>query len=366
MFELLTLLVSGLRALATNQVALTAENLALRQQLAVYRHTAKRPKLRRRDRVFWVWLSRLWSGWRSVLVIVQPDTVVGWHRQGFRLYWRWKSRGHTKGRRQADRHLQALIRRMSRENPLWGAPRIQSELRLLGHDLAASTVALYMRRRVKPPSPTWRTFLANHLPDMAAIDFFVVPTARFRLLYCFVVLSHTSPKRLRETQPRFRLLYCFVVLSLDRRRVLHFNVTANPSAQWTAQQVVEACPFDSAPRFLMRDRDGIYGDEFRRRIQNLGIEEVVSAPRSPWQNPYIERFIGTLRRELLDHVIVLNETHLKRLLADYLEYYHRSRTHQSLDCNAPFPRDIEPPYDGAVIAIPQVGGLHHRYTRCAA
>ncbi|HEY2837667.1 MAG TPA: integrase core domain-containing protein, partial [Pirellulales bacterium] len=232
--------------------------------------------------------------------------------------------------------MPALIRRMSRDNPLWGAPRIQSELRLLGHDFAESTIALYMDRRYKPPSPNWKTFLANHLPEIAAIDFFVVPTASFRLLYCFVVLG------------------------LDRRRVLHFNVTANPSAQWTAQQAVEAFPYDAAPRFLQRDRDGIYGDDFRRRIKNLGIEEVVSAPRSPWQNPYVERFIGTLRRELLDHVIVLNETHLERLLADYLDYYHQSRTHQSLDCNAPERRIVEPPEGGKVVAIPQVGGLHHR------
>ncbi|HEY1598599.1 MAG TPA: hypothetical protein VGG64_03300 [Pirellulales bacterium] len=177
---------------------------------------------------------------------------------------------------QVDRHVQALIRRMSRENPLWGAPRIQAELRLLGHELAVSTVALYMDRRGKPSSPTRKVFLANHTKDIAAVDFFVVPTATFRMLYCFVVLS------------------------LDRRRVLHFNVTANPSAAWTGQQVVEAFPFDSALRFLQRDRGGIYGEEFQRRIKNLGIEEMVSAPRSPCQNPYVERLIGMIRRELLD------------------------------------------------------------------
>jgi len=194
----------------------------------------------------------------------------------------------------------------------------------------------------KPTSPSWRTFLENHAKEIAAVDFFTVPTATFRVLYVFVVLAH------------------------DRRRMLHFNVTANPTAQWTAQQIVEAFPFDSAPRYLQRDRDCIYGDEFRRRVENLGIEEVISAPRSPWQNPYVERVIGTIRRELLDHVIVLNEKHLKRLLAEYLEYYHRSRTHQSLDCNAPVPRDIEAPELGPVIGIPQVGGLHHRYMRVAA
>lgn len=325
-----------------SRAALAAENLALRQQLAIYQPRAKRPRLRPRDRVFWAWLSRWWRGWRSALVIVQPATVVGWHRQGFRLYWRWKSRGGANGRRRMDCRLQALIRRMLRENPLWGAPRIQAELRLFGHHVAESTVALYIDRRRKPPSPTWKAFLANHAKDIAAIDFFVVPTATFRLLYVFVVLS------------------------LDRRHVLHFNVTANPSAGWTAQQVVEAFPFDSVRRYLQRDRDGIYGDEFRRRVENLGSEEIISAPHSPWQNPYVERVIGTIRRECLDHVIVLNEAHLKRLLADYLAYYHRSRPHQSLDRNAPLPRQVEPPERGKVVAIPQVGGLHHRYMRRAA
>jgi transposase InsO family protein len=331
-----------LRAWFLERAELAAENLAYRQQLATYKYQRKRPRLRAFDRVFWVWLSRLWSDWCSALVIVQPATVVGWHRQGFRLYWRWKSRGRKQGRPRVDRQVQALIRRISRENSLWGAPRIQSELRLLGYDLAESTVALYIDRRRKPPSPTWRSFLANHLPNLAAVDFFVVPTATFQRLYCFVVLR------------------------LNRRRVLHFNVTANPSALWTAQQVVEAFPFDFAPRFLQRDRDGTYGDEFQRRIKNLGIEEVVSAPRSPWQNPYAERLIGSIRRELLHHVVVLNEKHLKRLLADYFNYYHESRTHLSLDRNAPMPREVEPPDRGHVIAIPQVGGLHHRYSRRAA
>ena len=331
-----------LRAWFLERAELAAENLAYRQQLATYKYQNKRPKLRPLDRIFWGWLSGLWSHWRSALVIVQPATVVGWHRQGFRLYWRWKSRARQQGRPEVDRQVQALIRRLSRENPLWGVPRIQSELRRLGHDLAESTVARYIDRRRKPPSGTWKTFLANHLPDIGAVDFFVVPTATFRLLYCFVVLS------------------------LDRRRVPHFNVTANPSAHWTTQQIVEAFPFDSAPRFLMRDRDSSYGDEFQRRIKNLGMEEVVSAPRSPWQNPYAERLIGSIRRELLNHVIVLDEVHLKRLLSEYFVYYHASRTHLSLDRNAPTPREVEPPDRGHVIAIPHVGGLHHRYRRRAA
>ena len=189
--------------------------------------------------------------------------------------------------------------------------------------------------------PIWRTFLDNHLRDLVAIDFFTVPTATFRVLFCFLILRH------------------------DRRKVVHFGVTANPTAAWTAQQLIEAFPYDEAPRFLIRDHDAIFGDYFQKRVKAMGIEEVVIAPRAPWQNPYCERLIGSIRRDCLDHVIVLNEAHLRRILIDYLAYYHRSRTHLSLDRNAPFPRQVEPPSSGRVISIPQVGGLHHRYTRAA-
>src|SRR5262245_1880163 len=246
-------LVMYLRALLRGRLALAAENLALRQQLAVLHRSVPKPKLHDRDRRFWILLARLWSGWQSALLIISPATVVRWHRQGFRYYWRWKSRGQP-GRPQIDAEARQLIRRLNRDNPLWGAPRIQAELRLLGHDLAESTVAKYMsRRRDRPPSQTWKTFLHNHVGALAAIDFCVVPTVTFRLLYCFIVLCH------------------------DRRRVVHFNVTTQPTSQWTAQQVVQAFPFDEAPRYLIRDRDGIYGAAFRRRIHNLGIEEVVIA-----------------------------------------------------------------------------------------
>ncbi len=330
-----------LRGWLLGRAALVWENLALRQQLAVLQRATLRPKLLWRDRLFWVALSRLWRGWREALVLVQPDTVVRWHRLAFRLWWRWKSRGRP-GRPAVAAEVRALIRRMSRENPLWGAPRIRSELRLLGHEVAQSTVAKYMvRRKGKPPSQTWKTFLRNHVGSLASIDFFVVPTVTFQMLYGFLILRH------------------------DRRRVVHFNVTSEPTAAWVAQQLREAFPFDEAPRYLIRDRDGIYGDKVRRCLEGLGIEEVVTAPRSPWQNPYVERLIGTLRRELLDHVIVLNERHLRRLLTSFFEYYHRWRPHRSLDRNAPQPREVEPPGRGRVIAVPQVGGLHHCYRRAA-
>ena len=328
-------------AFVQDRSELALENLALRQQLAILERKSKCPRLRKRDRLFWAILSRIWPNWRSALLIVQPDTVVRWHGQGFKLFWRWKSRAGKVGRPKIELGIRTLIRRMSRENPMWGVPRIQSEFALLGHTISEATVRKYRIRHRKPPSQTWRTFLDNHLTDIVAIDFFVAPTATFRILFAFVVLRH------------------------DRRRVVHFNVTAHPTAEWTAQQIVEAFPDDSAPRLLIRDRDSIYGLIFQTRIANMGIEEVVTAARSPWQNPYCERIVGSIRRECVDHVIVLNEQHLRRILRSYFAYHHESRTHLSLDRNSPVPRDVEPPECGKVTAILQVGGLHHRYRRAA-
>ncbi|MCH7994906.1 MAG: hypothetical protein IIB57_10755 [Planctomycetes bacterium] len=231
--SVLTIVVVLIRGAVANRAELAAENLALRQQLAVLERKSKRPRLRKRDRIFWVWLSRFWAGWRSVLVIVQPDTVVRWHQRGFRLYWRWKSRCKKPGRPMIDAEIRKLIRRMSSENPLWGTPKIRSELRLLGYDASRATVDKYRVRHRKPPSQTWRTFPDNHVADIVAIDFFTVPTATFRILFCFIVLRH------------------------HRRMVVHFNATAHPTAEWTAQQVVEAFPERRTPRFLIRDRDSI-------------------------------------------------------------------------------------------------------------
>jgi putative transposase len=329
-----------LRSLILPRITLAAEILALRQQLAVLNRTVKLPQLRRQDRFFWVMLSRLWKSWREVLVIVKPETVVKWHRGGFRLYWRWKSKAPI-GRPQIDKEIRELIRRMSRENPLWGVPRIQSELRLLGFEVAERTVAKYRMKNAKPPSQTWKTFLANHAKQIAAVDFFTVHTMSFRILYCFIILLH------------------------DRRKVVHFNVTAHPTAVWTAQQMIEAFPDNDAPKYLVRDRDGIYGDYFCSRVAGMGIEEVITAPRSPFQNPYVERLIGSIRRECLDHLIIIGEDHLRRILREYIDYYHNSRPHQSLGRNSPIPREIEPPPRSKVVSIPQVGGLHHIYRRAA-
>lgn len=228
-----------LKASFSSRSRLVAENLALRQQLVVLQRTGKRPRLRKRDRIFWAWLSRLWHGWQSALLIVQPETVIRWHRQGFRLYWRWKSHSRQPGRPKIDAEIRNLIRRISGENPTWGAPRILPELHLLSYSVAESTVARYMARPRRPPSSTWRAFLDNHIGQIAAIDFFTVPTITFRILYCFIVLRH------------------------DRRRLVHVNVTANPTAQWTARQVRQAFPYDQAPKYLIRDRDLIYGETFQ-------------------------------------------------------------------------------------------------------
>jgi putative transposase len=322
------------------RIVLATEILALRQQLVVLNRTVKRPQLRRQDRFFWVMLSRLWKGWREVLIIVKPETVVKWHRQGFRLYWRWKSKAPI-GRPQIDKEIRELIRRMSRENPLWGTPRLQAELRLLGFEVAERTVAKYRVRSKKPPSQTWKSFLRNHVGQIGAVDFFTVHTMSFHILYCFIIMLH------------------------DQRKVAHFNVTAHPTVVWTAQQMIEAFPEDKAPRYPLRDRDQIYGEEFSLRVAGMQIEEVISAPRSPFQNPYVERMIGSIRRECLDHLIIINEDHLRRILGECFDYYHNSRPHQSLERNSPVPRKIEPQAMGKVIAIPQVGGLHHLYRRAA-
>jgi putative transposase len=321
---------------------LALENLALRQQLAVYKRTAKRPKLGRRDRLFWVWLSRVWAGWRQVLVIVALDTVLRWQRRRFRDHWTTLSGRPTAGRPPVNAEVRALVARMAKANRLWGAPRIHGELQKLGIDVAERTVSRLLPKRRSPPSQTWRTFLTNHVRDLVSIDFFTVPTARLRVLFVLVVLAH------------------------HRRRVLHFNVTEHPTADWTAQHIVDTFPEETAPSYLLRDRDTVYGHSFRQRVKGMRIREVLTAPQSPWQNPFAERLIGSIRRECLDHVLVLNERHLRRILTRYLAYYHRTRTHLALKKDAPYVRPIERPVLGTVVQIPEVGGLHHRYGRRVA
>jgi transposase InsO family protein len=333
---------ASLRASLRRRAALQIEILALRHQLGILQRSVKRPKLTATDRFLWAWLSSVWADWRSALVIVKPETVIAWHRKGFRLFWTWKVRHGQPGRPPVPQDLRDLIRKISRENPLWGAPRIHGELLKLGIDIGETSVSKYLVRHRKPPSQTWRTFLENHLKTMVSVDFFTVPTIRFQVLYVFLVLLH------------------------ERRRIIHFNVTAHPTAEWTAQQLREAFPFDQIPRYLLRDRDSIFGGEFRKEVTAMGIQEVLSTPRSPWQRAYVERVIGTIRRECLDHVIVFNEASLHRHVKSFMTYYHESRTHLSLAKDAPESRPVQGPDLGRLVAIPQVGGLHHRYERRAA
>ena len=342
MKTILCVFLHALRSCFRTRLALQAENLALRHQITVLQRGRKRLPLNSADRFLWVCLSRLWAGWRSALAIFKPETVTRWHRMGFRLYWQWKSRGLRLGRRQVPQDVQDLIRKMSLANPLWGAPRIHGELLKLGIPLSQATVSKYMVHSPKPPSPTWRAFLNNHVTQLASTDFFVVSTVTFRVLFVFLVLAH------------------------HRRRVIHFNVTAHPSSEWTARQIAEAFPWDSAPRYLLRDRDSIYGGSFRQIVREMGTQEVLTAPRSPWQSPYVERLIGSIRRECLDHVLVFNEASLLRTLKSYFQYYGRSPTHLSLAKDAPEVRTVQPPELGAVIGLAEVGGLHHRYERRAA
>jgi hypothetical protein len=344
MLALVVAVLAALRSTLRCRLELTAEILALRHQLVVLRRQApKRLRLLHTDRLFWVMLSRIWTGWRQAVQIVTPDTVVAWHRRGFALYWRWRSRPRGTGRPPVAKDIRDLIRRMQTANPLWGAPRIHAELQKLGIDIAETTVAKYIRRwPTNPPSQNWRTFLSNHASQLASMDFFTVPTATFRVLFVLVILSH------------------------DRRRIVHFNVTAHPTAEWTAQQMREAWPYDEAPAFLARDRDDIYGWTVRNTLQAMGIQEVVTAPHSPWQNPFVERVIGSIRRECLDHVIIWNEKALRRHLRRYFAYYHTWRPHLSLEKDAPIPRATQPLTAGRIVQVPEVGGLHHHYERRAA
>jgi putative transposase len=343
MYNVLVSIFVGLASTLRTRASLQLEILALRHQLVVlHRTNKKRIRLRASDRVLWIVLSQFWPRWRNCLLLVKPDTVIAWHRKGFRLYWKWKSRRPRIGRPSIPQELRELIRTMSASNFLWGAPRLHAELLKLGIEVSQATVAKYMVKRRKPPSQTWRTFLENHAKQLVSVDFFVVPTLSFRILYVFLVLAH------------------------DRRRIIHFNVTEHPTAECTAAQILQAFPWDKAPRFLLRDRDSIYGAAFRTQAKNMEISEVLTAFRSPWQTPYVERLIGSIRRECLDHVVILNETALRRHMVSYLDYYHGSRCHLSLGKDSPDGREVQPPQMGMIFAVPKVGGLHHRYERRAA
>jgi transposase InsO family protein len=320
-----------------SKLRLEAENAVLRHQLNILRRRLYgRVRLTNHDRWFFIQLYRWFPAILKVLTIIRPETLVRWHRAGFRCYWRWKSRRRG-GRPQIETEPRVLIRRMSIENPLWGAPRIHGELLKLGFEVAQSSVAKYMVKRRGPPSQGWRTFLHNHAPDIAAMDLFVVPTIGFDLLYAFVIVR------------------------LGRRDLVWINVTAYPTADWVARQITEAFPWNEAPRYMIRDRDRIYGAVVTRRLRAMGIRDKPIAPASPWQNGFVERLIGSIRRESVDHMIVLGEAHLRRILKSYARYYNGLRTHRSLNKDAPVSRSVQ--RAGVIRSRAILGGLHHHYSR---
>jgi len=339
MLNVLSVLGQLLVLMCRSRVSRDAEILFLRQQLLVLSRSAPRKlRLRNTDRLIFVWLYRLFPSLLDAAVIFKPETLVRWHRGGFRLFWRRKSRRQP-GRPTVPTDIRNLVRQMSRENPLWGAPRVHGELLKLGIEIAQSSVAKYMERWHSPPSQGWKTFLRNHALHIAAVDLFVVPTIDFRLLYGLVILR------------------------LGRRQLVWTNVTANPTAEWIARQITEAFPWDQTPRYLIRDRDGSYGAVVTQRLQAMSIRDRPIAPRSPWQNGHVERLIGSIRRECLDHVVVLGEAHLRRILTAYAAYYNGLRTHLALDKDAPLRRPVQSV--GRIVSAPILGGLHHHYARIA-
>ena len=334
MLDVLRLFAALLWSLFKSRSARDAENLFLRQQVIVLQRSApKRVQLRRSDKMIFVCLYRLFPSLVDAAVIFKPETMVRWHRSGFRRYWRWKSRRRV-GRPAVTAEIRDVVRTISRDNPLWGAPRIHGELLKLGIDIPQSTVAKYMLRRRDPPSPGWRAFLRNQTAHIAAVDLFVVPTIGFKLLYGLVILR------------------------LERRRLVWTNVTANPTAEWIARQITEAFPWDEAPRYLIRDRDTAYGVGVTRRLLAMGIRDRPITPRSPWQNGHVERLIGSIRRECLDHVVVLGEAHLRQLLANFATYYNAARTHLTLDKDAPLHRPTQTV--GRIASVSWLGGMHHQ------
>jgi putative transposase len=332
---------AALRTFLRSRADLGLEILALRQQLCVLKRQRPRPPVKVHDRLFWVALRRFWSRWKDVLVIVQPDTVVAWQRAGFRWYWRWRSRRRC-GRPKTAPELRHLIRRLAHENPGWGAPKIHGEILKLGFEIAERTVARYLRRvhRRGDPNHSWRTFLDNHREAIVAIDFFTVPTITFRLLYCLFVIEH------------------------GRRKILHFNVTAHPTTEWILQQLRETFAESGPYQYMVLDHDSKFSADVIAFLECTGLKPKRTGVQAPWQNGIAERWVGSCRRELLDHVIPLSEEHLRRLVRDYVSYYHEDRVHDSLEKDTPSGRPIErrPSLSAEIESSPRVGGLHHRYS----
>jgi len=320
---------------------LSLEIIALRQQLGVLKRKTPRPRLKRRDRMFWILLRRIWPLWSNALIVVNPETVVAWHRAGFRLFWRIQSRTKSIGRPTIDAEVRAIIRQMVKENPTWGAPRIHGELLKLGFHVSERTVSRYLRRMSPSDQKRklWAAFLRNHRDVITAMDFFTVPTLTFRVLFCFFVIEH------------------------GRRKILHFNVTEHPTGSWIVQQLREAFPESSPYRYMILDHDAKFGSEVMDFLTVQGMKPKHISPASPWQNGIAERWIGNCRRELLDHVVAFNEVHLRRLIRTYISYYHLDRIHDALEKDSPATRAVsqKPEPSASLISLPRIGGLHHRY-----
>jgi putative transposase len=343
MFNLLFIWFGALARVFRSRRHLLLENLALRQQLAVLKRRHPKPRLALVDKLFWVAARRFWSEWKQALIVITPETVVRWHRAGFRFYWRLISRVRKPaGRRKLAKEVRDLIFRMVAENSTWGAPRIHGELLMLGFDVSERTISRWMKRAPREPEPAkrWIAFLSNHREAIAAMDFFTVPTITFGVLYCFFVINH------------------------DRRWIVHFNITKHPTSMWIVQQLREAFPFGSVPRFLIFDRDAKYGLEVSVAVRSLKMSPVRTSFESPWQNGVAERWVESGRRDLLDHIIAMNERHLKRLLSEYVRYYHEDRTHLGLGKGTPCNR-MRSVAAGRILSHERLGGLHHRYDRAA-
>ncbi len=341
MLDFLLAVLAAVRVFVRSRSDTALEVLALRQQVAVLKRQRPRPTLTRLDRFFWTSLGHLWPRWSDVLLIVKPETVVRWHRAGFRLYWRWRSR-HRGGRPRISEEIRLFIRRLAAENAGWGAPRIHGELVKLGFNVSERSVARYLRRlpRRGNSGTRWSAFLANHREAVVACDFFTVPTATFQLLSCFFVIEHA------------------------RRKILHFNVTREPTAAWVVQQLRDVFPGDGRHRFILFDHDSTFDGDVTGFLKATGLDPTRTGIQAPWQNGLAERWVGSCRRELLDSIIALNERHLYRLIRQYVDYYHHDRIHDALEKDAPNRRPIEPKPSAhaTVISTARVGGLHHRYS----
>jgi transposase InsO family protein len=341
MLQLSFALLAYLRTFLRSRHDLGLEILALRQQVAVFKRKNPRPHVKRRDRLLWVALSSIWDRWTEALIFVKPETVVGWHRAGFRLYWRFRSRVSCLGRGKIDAEVVEAINRMAPENPTWGAPKIHGELLKLDFKVAERTVSRYLARRTPRPGDAgqrWQTFLRNHREAITAMDFFAVPTLTFKLLYCFFVIDHS------------------------RRKIIHFNVTAHPTADWVCQQLRESFPNDGTCKYAILDRDSKFSPEVLALLKSSAIDPVRTSIRSPWQNGVAERWVGSARRECFDHAIALNEARLRRLGREFIDYYHKDRTHLGLGKDTPSGRPVElKPADAKLESLLRVGGLHHRY-----